>query len=115
MGGTCDTDASNYEIATAVLTIPQTINTNNMVGTIKYQYHYHNENSSCCYKKPTTGTYYYDGEDGSGNGASVFICNNCGYVYRGYSDRTGDTHICNSALYNCGYNNGQLIGAIITY
>ena len=43
MGGTCSDTASSTQIASAVLTIPQTITTNNITGTITYNYHNHSD------------------------------------------------------------------------
>lgn len=113
MGGTCSNNASNSEIATAILTIPQTVNTNNLTGRITYQYHYHH--SSCA----ISGNYYeYDTMYHSdGTFTSFFRCDNCGAETSYNSNYQWNpanytTHTCG---YRCGYSEGQIIGATITY
>lgn len=109
MGGTCDADASNSEIAAAVLTIPQTINTNNMTGTIVYEYHYHK--GGCLYVCPGTKERKWC-VDGVDSGYYSCVCDVCGYHHDG---NYGDGDPCGRSWYTCGYSNGQIIGAKITY
>ena len=113
MGGTCDVDADNSEIAAAVLTIPQTINTNNLTGTIEYQYH---TCSSNCYSAACTGTMKYVSgggyNDDNGNHHYFHRCDKCGNT--GYSGNSG-SYGCGKKNKICGYSDGQLIGATISY
>lgn len=124
MGGTCDTNASNSEIAIAVLTIPQTINTNNMTGTITYIYHTHE--SSCyqtCGKSLTKGLYT---ASGSANEHWYVSCpthdtimtwststaNSERYCANYYDSVNGK---CPKSVLICGRADGELTGATITY
>lgn len=122
MGGSCDTDATNSEIAAAVLTIPQTLTTDNLTGTITYEYHTHD---SSCYKlcNNTTAQHNRDGKDLEDNLFKTYSCTVCGadmytmkYDSNGnYVSTSGNTTICKNSVLICGYTNGQLIGATIIY
>lgn len=111
MGGTCDTDANNSEIATAVLTIPQTINTNNVTGTITYQYHYHVP--GC--QKACTGEMKGQGKGTNQWGQDVYItkCNTCGNEKETYANLAGEQ--CGKIYYICSMSEGQIVSATITY
>jgi len=115
MGGTCATDASNSEIAKAVLTIPQTISTNNLTGTITYNYHSHTTNCSTVSK--CGGHIYLKEQTGSNGGTSRNpICSGCGHIYSGHElDLVGTSCARQVTKYSCGYTEGQLISATITY
>lgn len=111
MGGTIIDDSMNG-LATAVLTIPQTINTNNMTGTITYQYHYHE--SGCVGSCNGSLNYSHNERNESGDYYNIYYCSICGNRYRAYDMET-QPRICTATTYTCGYTNGQIISATITY
>lgn len=116
MGGTVLNDSLSG-LATAVLTIPQTVNTNNMAGTITYKYHHH---TNSCYSG-CNGTLYfaYGGNVGSDQYVyrNVFKCNVCGAKWWDYDNDAPQSYTspCPQGGYTCGYSEGQLIGAEIIY
>lgn len=112
MGGTCSNNASNSEIATAILTIPQTINTNNMTGTITYQYHHHE--SSCVGSCGGRLQYSHSKPNQNGDYWNYYNCSICGKQYSAYDMGTQPT-VCTATTYTCGHTDGQIIGATITY
>lgn len=115
MGGTCSSTASNSQIAAAVLTIPQTINTNNLTGTITYEYHHHTDS---CYR--TCGSTSFRGSaqvNGQGMTRNGWVCNNCEWCIYGPLGENAPSKpsACPNNINLCGYTDGQLIGATITY
>lgn len=117
MGGTCEADADTSGIAAAVLTIPQTINTNNLTGTITYQYHTHQ--SSCSYKCTSNSwkniSFYSSGSAGQNDIYSA-NCAACGRYSRDtWANFEYGYYTCGATVYTCGKTEGQLVGATITY
>ena len=115
MGGTVTNDSISG-LATAVLTIPQTITTNNLTGTITYKYHYHT--STCPHN---TLTWYDVGWDGKTSHCIQYYHCSSGHNYEvsswtsGAADKGLNGSACPQCGYRCGYSNGQIIGAEITY
>lgn len=111
MGGTVTDDSMNG-LAKAVLTIPQTINTNNMTGTITYQYHYHE--SGCVGSCSGRLNYSHSKPNQNGDYFNVYYCSICGKQYEAY-DMGAQPTVCTAITYTCGYTDGQITGAIIEY
>lgn len=115
MGGTCNTDASNSEIAAAVLTIPQNLTTENMTGTIIYEYHSH---ETACSQTGTCGGHIRLNRVPQADGSELQnpICTSCGYIWGGSAlDLVGTSCTRQVTKYTCGYTDGQLISATITF
>ena len=113
MGGTCSQNASNSEIASAVLTIPQKITTNNLTGTIEYQYHHC---SDSCYRLCGASNWQQNGqvwENGGATGEFHWYCGTCGRSTG--NSRETPSYSCTNKIKKCGYSDGQIIGAIIKY
>ena len=113
MGGTCAADADCPEIPAAVLTIPQQLNVKNVQGSISYQYHSHTSacriSGSHSWKQTGTGT------NGNGDSLTYYKCNKCGKSYTGNSGANNFPPSSGCSYYSCGYSDGQLIGATITF
>lgn len=89
-------------------------------GNITYERHYHN--SSCYFACNSTSFTAigggYGGNPGDPYGYTRYRCNNCGYEFNkgSYTESNDPPATCpRPAGYICGYNNGQIIKAIITY
>ena len=82
-------------------------------GNISYVRHYH---SSECNKICGQTSYYekdtiwYDG-DGNERHVNQYVCNSCGMAYS-YWKWTGS---CTNLILRCGYSDGQILSATITY
>ena len=108
MGGTCSDTAANAQIASAVLTIPQTIATNNITGTITYNYHNH---SDSCKRVCGSTSFHWETWSYPGLEYPCAVCNSCGTGYS-YAEPAGG---CKNTLIVCGYSEGQLLSATIKY
>lgn len=112
-GGTLPDNATKTDIVNAIKNLNLTV-----LGDVTYEYHYHDKNSACyvpAKKCPGSGTNahtsasnsdYYDG-----------VCDTCGRSLCWKKDG-GDSHcskIIKAAYYNCGYTNGAIVKATITY
>ena len=116
MGGTCSDSASNTQIAIAVLTIPQTMNANNLTGKITYNYHYHS--IACPHNTLTWVDVVWDGK--TSHTMQYYRCSS-GHQYAvstwtsGNADKSMNGVTCPQCGYKCGYTDGQIINATITY
>ena len=88
-------------------------------GTIVYTYHYHD---SDCKKLKCGGTQNLltSGTESNGSITAQYKCAKCGYVYT-YHNLTSapstysEKCAARTSSYSCGYSDGEIIGATITY
>lgn len=110
MGGTVSDDSMSG-LAAAVLTIPQTITTNNLTGTITYEYHHHDNTCYCDSTSFTNmGTFETVIRPGVEGVGIHWKCNKCG---NNFDMALNASPKCTKQI--CGYAEGQVVSATITY
>lgn len=106
-GGNLSANATNTEIANAISTLNLSV-----LGNVTYKYHYHDSNCTGTCGGDLNFSYNYRNENG--DYWNAYVCSICGKQYDAY-DMAEQPSICTDSRYTCGYSNGQIIGAEITY
>lgn len=106
-GGNLSSDATNTEIANAIKALDLTV-----LGNVVYEYHHHSSN---CYGTCGGGlSFSHKNRHDSGDYWNVYVCSVCKNSIEVY-DMAEQPSYCSVQRCMCGYSEGQIISATITY
>lgn len=110
-GGNLSSTATNTDIANAIKQLDLSV-----LGNVTYNYHYHSD--ACPHNVLTWNRVSYDGK--TTHCIQIYQCSG-GHQYdvstwtSGSADKSLNGSACPQCGYQCGYTDGQIIGATITY